>query len=349
MSQFSLRARWIVPVEGPPLENGVITIAGERIVAVGTDASGITIDLGDVVLMPGLVNAHTHLEFSDCEKPLGRPRTPLPDWIRQVIGTRHRSDRNPAAGIERGVAESLRAGVTTIGEIATLSPSAYKGCAGSHLLLFQEVIGFSAARVDSVFSDLEHRVESAATTEFAVGISPHAPYRCILTCSNGLSRRHASELCLWPCTLPSHARNCNSSATAPARFSNCSPIAACGTPRRFPSARGRSITWSVGRGSRELGHPRQLSRRRGDRLPCRTSRSHVGRVLPPHPRLLWARRFTRSRRCLMPECAWCSAPTAAHRTPISTCSRTCALSRSIIHKCRPQPSWKWAPQRARQR
>lgn len=176
MPPFSLRARWILPVEGPPLAGGVVTIEGERIVEVGKASSSETIDLGDAVLLPGLVNAHTHLEFSDCEKPLGKPGTPLPDWIRQVIGTRHRSDRDATAAIERGLAESLRAGVTTIGEISTCSPAAHTSFAGSHLLVFQEVIGFSAGRIESVHYDLERRVDSACETALEVGISPHAPY-----------------------------------------------------------------------------------------------------------------------------------------------------------------------------
>lgn len=176
MPPFSLRARWILPVEGPPLAEGVVTIEGERIVEVGKASSSETIDLGDAVLLPGLVNAHTHLEFSDCEKPLGKPGTPLPDWIRQVIGTRHRSDRDATAAIERGLAESLRAGVTTIGEISTCSPAAHTSFAGSHLLVFQEVIGFSAGRIESVHHDLERRVDSACETALEVGISPHAPY-----------------------------------------------------------------------------------------------------------------------------------------------------------------------------
>jgi cytosine/adenosine deaminase-related metal-dependent hydrolase len=176
MQLFSLRARWILPLCGPPLEGGTVFIDGERIVAVGNEIIDDTIDLGDVVLLPGLINAHTHLEFSDCEKPLGKPGTPLPDWIRQVIGTRHRSDRDSTAAIQQGLIESLRNGVTTIGEISTCSLSAYIDFRGSQLIAFQEVIGFSAGRVDSVYADLEQRIEPAANITVTVGISPHAPY-----------------------------------------------------------------------------------------------------------------------------------------------------------------------------
>jgi cytosine/adenosine deaminase-related metal-dependent hydrolase len=176
MTQTSLRARWVVPVALPPIASGVVTIEGERIVSVGQACYGQEIDLGDVVLMPGLVNAHTHLEFSDCQKPLGRAGMALPEWIRQVIGMRHRSDRDPAAAISLGLNESLHAGVTTVGEISTTSTSAYGEFSGSQLLAFQEVIGFSAARCDSVQGDLEDRVDATLEKHLDVGISPHAPY-----------------------------------------------------------------------------------------------------------------------------------------------------------------------------
>ncbi len=176
MTQFSLRARWIVPVATAPIADGVITIDRERIVAVSSIATTDTLDLGDVVLLPGLVNTHTHLEFSDCTKPLGRPGMPLPEWIRQVIGARHRADRDSSLAIAQGLAESLHAGVTTLGEISTTSPSAYATFAGSQLLAFQEVIGFSAARCDSVQADCEQRVSFVIANNLAMGISPHAPY-----------------------------------------------------------------------------------------------------------------------------------------------------------------------------
>ncbi|HMP08114.1 MAG TPA: amidohydrolase family protein, partial [Lacipirellulaceae bacterium] len=113
----SLRAKWIVPVTRRPLEGGCVTIAGGRIVEVGPrpPAGAQVTDLGDVALLPGLVNAHTHLEFSDLVGPLGRPGMALPDWIRLVIAERKRSGRDVAAARNQGNAECLAAGVTTIG------------------------------------------------------------------------------------------------------------------------------------------------------------------------------------------------------------------------------------------
>ena len=69
MRTWSLKARLVVPVVSPPIVGGVIDIAGERIV--GVRSSGYAdVDLGDAAVVPGLVNAHTHLDLSDCIQPL---------------------------------------------------------------------------------------------------------------------------------------------------------------------------------------------------------------------------------------------------------------------------------------
>jgi cytosine/adenosine deaminase-related metal-dependent hydrolase len=177
----TLRARYVFPVDRPPIENGVVGFKGEHIVEVGqfqgqTDA----IDLGDVAIIPGLVNAHTHLEFSDLKRPLGQPGMSLPRWIRAVIehrdqslqpGDTYRTDaRDPA---ETGLQESARCGVTMIGEIAQV--------VGLHpgipldLTVFQELRAPRAYEIPMAM----HFAESVAeypSSEYRSGLSPHAPY-----------------------------------------------------------------------------------------------------------------------------------------------------------------------------
>src|SRR5262245_36387950 len=81
-----LTARYVFPVDRPPLAGGVVTIEGERIVAVEPHGAGEpALDLGNVALIPGLVNAHTHLEFSDALGPLGISGMPFPRWLPAVI------------------------------------------------------------------------------------------------------------------------------------------------------------------------------------------------------------------------------------------------------------------------
>src|SRR4051812_43054091 len=95
-----LRAVVVFPVARPPIENGFVTIDGERIVAVGAEANGDkVIDLGRVALIPGLVNTHTHLEFSYLRRPLGTTGMPLVDWIRLVIAERARGNLVPLENV----------------------------------------------------------------------------------------------------------------------------------------------------------------------------------------------------------------------------------------------------------
>ena len=177
--KFTLRARWVLPIDAPPIEGGYVGVVAGRIAAVdGADPGlGPVNDLGDAVLLPGLVNAHTHLEFSGLAGPLGAPGMSLPAWIRLVIADRHRKLRDARAGIAAGLAESLAAGVTTLGEIATAPAGDYhppNDGPQPTAVLFQEAIGFSAGRVDSAFADVERRL--AATGGTPAGLSPHAPY-----------------------------------------------------------------------------------------------------------------------------------------------------------------------------
>src|SRR5688572_12425438 len=91
MNPYALQARWLVPVDRPPIAGGIITVADGRIAAVGENTSGRPpTDLGDVALLPGFVNAHTHLEFSLLDAPLGTPHMAFPDWIAEVVAWRRR-------------------------------------------------------------------------------------------------------------------------------------------------------------------------------------------------------------------------------------------------------------------
>lgn len=183
---WRLRARYAFPVIGAPIENALVTISGERIVdvsAIGThtETAGAT-DLGDVAIVPGLVNAHTHLEFSHLAAPLGRRGQSFPDWIREVVAWRRGGaplgEQRPVAV---GLAESAEAGTTTLGEIATgLWSAAHFHDAPVDATVFYELIGLDRARIEpNLAAACEHLVrgrEVAAPNAWRAGLSPHAPY-----------------------------------------------------------------------------------------------------------------------------------------------------------------------------
>src|SRR5438874_1207738 len=110
MSTWTLTARWIFPVAGLPLEQGVITVEDERIVAVHPRGSrGADVDVGNAALLPGFVNAHTHLDLSDLRGQIPRGGE-FTDWLRAVI--QHRLKVTPSdtrAAVRAGLNECLRA------------------------------------------------------------------------------------------------------------------------------------------------------------------------------------------------------------------------------------------------
>ncbi len=174
---FALQARVVFLVDRPPIEHGVVTIDGERIVAVGTKAeAGELTDLGDVALLPCLVNAHTHLEFSHLQRPLGTPGMRLVDWIRLVIAERGRLETAADVSITTGLTESVGHGVSLLGEISSDITDAY-ALANVDVTAFVEVIGFSRARADSAFAAVTQRLDVLTASPISrPGISPHAPY-----------------------------------------------------------------------------------------------------------------------------------------------------------------------------
>jgi cytosine/adenosine deaminase-related metal-dependent hydrolase len=175
---LAFRARLVVPIDSPPLDGGYITVAGERIVAVGRDKpDGPIHDLGDAAVLPGLVNTHVHLEYSDLGAPLGRPGMAFPEWIRLVVDYKRTAGGPQVAAIERGLRESLRAGVTTLGEIASpgwpIEPFvAWPG----NVTVFQELIGLATDRIEERMAAAQAHLTAGARGPWQAGLSPHAPY-----------------------------------------------------------------------------------------------------------------------------------------------------------------------------
>jgi len=174
---------------GPPLEDAWLRLERGRIAAVGRGRppgpAAATRDLGDAIVLPGLVNAHTHLEFSDARAPFDASGG-LPGWIGRVVAARRSREAEatpghaPQAGvvgaIRRGLAESAAAGVTTIGEIATAAPPAAYCGPGPRARVFREGLGLQAAAVTAVPRAIEADLNRLETAGIAVGLSPHAPY-----------------------------------------------------------------------------------------------------------------------------------------------------------------------------
>jgi len=193
--ETAYRARWIIPVDRPPISKGCVVVDKRQIAEVHSNdvGSSNTIDLGadspsnplghrvnqrEVAILPGLVNAHTHLEFSLLDEPL-TPSRPFADWIAAVVGYR----RNVAPPVEKAIAaglrESLQFGVTALGEISTADAIAH-AFFGSPIqsVVFRELLGLSQQRAAENL-ELAYKHVNSETAEdglVRLAVSPHAPY-----------------------------------------------------------------------------------------------------------------------------------------------------------------------------
>ncbi|MGO9108329.1 MAG: amidohydrolase family protein [Thermoguttaceae bacterium] len=175
-SPRSLRARWVFPVASPPLRDAAVTISQGRILAVGSPPHGVPIeDLGHAAIVPGLVNAHTHLEFSDLASPIGHPGMGLVEWLGSVIQHRAKAPALSRSSVERGLRECAGYGVTTIGEIAqpggTTDAYLASRCDGA---IFLELIAPRIERIEAALEAAEKHVNKVGNWQ--PGLSPHAPY-----------------------------------------------------------------------------------------------------------------------------------------------------------------------------
>lgn len=176
------QARWLIPDGESCLSPGCLQARGGRIMRVweGTDAAAV--DLGEVAILPGLINAHTHLEFSDCVAPLATGGG-FPDWIRAVIQARRRrpAERAAADVIRRGWEECRAAGTAAVGEIATeLDSYAALAAAGGCGVVYREVLGLHddavAAGLEAARTFLRDGRSATPPSPLRRGVSPHAPY-----------------------------------------------------------------------------------------------------------------------------------------------------------------------------
>lgn len=186
------RAAWVVPIDQPPIPDCDVCVEDGRIVSLGpshlhsTDpnarayGAGVTvIDMGDVAIMPGLVNAHTHLELSWLRGKVP-PANQFTDWVKGLFATRGRPDSamtpEMIASIHEGIREAHWSGTVAVGDItnslAAVEPMIAAGLDG---VVFHELLGFKER--DGALLPATRELRTAAAARGArVSLAPHAPY-----------------------------------------------------------------------------------------------------------------------------------------------------------------------------
>ncbi|MBW3623301.1 MAG: amidohydrolase family protein [Armatimonadetes bacterium] len=199
-----LSARWVLPLSAPPLLRGAVRICGDRIEAVGPlprlleESDGDShLDLGNAILLPGLVNAHCHLDYTYL-RAVG-PDLDFPDWILELTRRKNTCAPDDFLNAARdGARECLRGGITTV---ADCTDSAHAAQAlheiGIRGISFPEVFGVDDR--DPMEASLERlrqkeeRLQPWLSDRVMPGISPHAPYSVRATLFEHLNRRSQDE------------------------------------------------------------------------------------------------------------------------------------------------------------
>ncbi len=180
-----LRSRVVLPVSRPAIENGAILISGNRIAAVGawgtipTLPHAEVIDLGDAVLMPGLVNAHCHLDYTDMAG-LIPPQRLFTDWIKLMLATKASWNYTEfAESWLHGAQMLLRTGTTTVADfeaVPELLPDVWSATP-MRVLSFLEMTGVKSRRSpQAVLAEALSRVDELQDVRSWTSLAPHAPY-----------------------------------------------------------------------------------------------------------------------------------------------------------------------------
>lgn len=183
-------ARWVLPVSAPPIEHGAVVVDGQRIASVGPQAEIVERfpeskleSFGDAIILPGLVNAHTHLELTALRGYLENEERNFFAWLRKLTIARLEllMPDDIRVSATWGACEAARAGITCVDDAsdsALLSMLALKDV-GLRGVVYQESFGPDANLANENFEKLKIKVEELRANETALvraGVSPHAPY-----------------------------------------------------------------------------------------------------------------------------------------------------------------------------
>ena len=178
------RATWVLPIAAPPIRDGWVAVDRGRITAVGgaatvpesTAVTSIT-DLGAAAILPGLVNAHTHLELSWMH---GRvpPEDSMPRWAAALMALRRSVSGEPEEPIVEAIRAARAAGTSVVGDV-TNTLGAYEPLLDSDLsaAIFRELLGFNAPDPARVVSDAVSALRELTPVEWLRPYpAAHAPY-----------------------------------------------------------------------------------------------------------------------------------------------------------------------------
>jgi 5-methylthioadenosine/S-adenosylhomocysteine deaminase len=181
-------ARWVLPVASSLIEDGAVAVEGSLLVGVGTRTDLVakfpeaeTRDFGEAAILPGFVNAHSHLELTAMRGYLEEGDFSV--WLKKLTIARleRLTPDDLYVSAAWGAVEAARAGVTCVGDASDAASSSLRALKGVGLrgIVYQESFGPNPNDARENFEKLREKVAELRTLETGlarVGVSPHAPY-----------------------------------------------------------------------------------------------------------------------------------------------------------------------------
>ncbi|MHB8452689.1 MAG: amidohydrolase family protein [Mycobacteriales bacterium] len=175
-----LRAALVLPVGAPPIRDGAVAVEDGRVVAVGPagEVEGRVLREWPGALLPGLVNAHAHLEYGASFADLAGAGLAFPDWIVELSGRRRQTDTDTwTENARTGAAAMLASGTTSVADVVSYGPAlAVAEEAGLGGVSYVEAVGADAAGWADREQDRVLGLLAGAPRGRTVGLSPHTLY-----------------------------------------------------------------------------------------------------------------------------------------------------------------------------
>jgi cytosine/adenosine deaminase-related metal-dependent hydrolase len=200
-----LRSRILLPISQSPIENGAVVIQDQRLAAVTRwddslrSAAHPVVDLGEAILLPGLVNAHCHLDYTDMAGQI-LPTRSFTDFIRSILAIKSTwTVEDFRRSWLRGADMLLRSGVTTVADVEAIPSLLPQVQSQTPLRLFSylELIGLrnEPSPADMIRQCLEPVKDLSLPN--GIGLSPHAPYSTtpeLMRCSAAMAHQRQWRL-----------------------------------------------------------------------------------------------------------------------------------------------------------
>ena len=212
-----IRSRFVVPMMGEPIENGAVAVEANRVIAVGRFEEvtalhrGEVLDLGEQVLLPGLINAHCHLDYTMLRGKIPSPSS-FADWIRAINAEKAKLPAEDfVASITGGFAEAKQFGTTAIANLTAFPELIAQVQDPIRTWWFAELIDVRQRLENSIAlssqtprrNEIVDRALASLKTTDRIGLAPHTPftasanlYRCcadIAERDNFLLMTHLAE------------------------------------------------------------------------------------------------------------------------------------------------------------